>query len=129
MKFMKWAKDGGPHSTVHGLYVIEIKSLFSVVFLRFSDGSREAYHSHAFNAFSWVLAGTLREYHKDGRVNDLPPISRWLPFGTYRNTYHKVVSVGTTWAFTIRGPWRDRWEEYLVDAKRQRILTHGRREV
>lgn len=129
MKIMSWDKDGGEHSTVSALYIVEIKSLFSIVLLRFSAGSREAYHSHAFNCFSWVLSGNLSERHLDGRINRLPPISKWLPFGTYRKTYHKVVSRGVSWVISFRGPWAESWDEYLEHEHRSRTLTDGRIEL
>ena len=50
-------KDGGPESKVDGYWLFRHKRLFTVALLRFSKGSREAYHSHAFNAVSWVLTG------------------------------------------------------------------------
>ena len=129
MRFMQWANDGGEESTVDGLFLIEFKGLFSVVLLRFGEGSREAFHSHAFNCFSWVLKGTMTEYHRDGRVSQLPPRSRLLPFGTYRDTFHKVVSHGVSWVFTIRGPWSKTWNEYLPGSDKDVILTEGRVEV
>ena len=48
----KASKDGGPDSTVW-MYGIEVKWLFSILLLRFEDGSRDAYHSHAFDCVSW----------------------------------------------------------------------------
>lgn len=131
MKVFSWCKDGGLDSTVSGLFVIEIKSLFSIVLLRFSDGSREAYHSHAFNCWSWVLCGKLIENHLSGQINPLPRTwrERLLGFGTYRTTYHKVVSVGTTWVLSFRGPWIGHWDEYLETEHRSRTLTYGRVEV
>ena len=58
MKLCYVGKDGGPESTVWGFWLIEIKKLFSVALLCFENGSREAFHTHAFNSVSWVL--TLR---------------------------------------------------------------------
>jgi hypothetical protein len=127
MKILSWEKDGGEKSTVHGLYIIEIKSLFSIILLRFSNGSREAYHSHAFNCFSWILSGKLKEHHKSGKENWITP--SWKSFCTFRDTYHKVQSYDTTWALTFRGPWKNNWKEYLEDENRERILTHGRIEI
>ena len=125
MKFFSWEKDGGNASSVHGLFIIEIKSLFSIVLLRFNGGTREAYHSHAFNACSWVLSGLLREYHMNGTSNYLNP--SWRPVYTYRDTYHKVYSFGRTWALSFRGPWAPEWKEYY-DGE-EHTLTHGRVEV
>ena len=62
MKFLFKAKDGGPESKVTGYWLIESKRWFSIALLRFDEGSREAFHTHAFNAISWVLWGELLEY-------------------------------------------------------------------
>lgn len=129
MKFMKFAKDGGPKSKVWGFFFIEIKPLFSVALLCFENGSRNAYHSHAFNCMSWVLKGKLDEEHLDGRFETHVPLPFFTPFFTFRKTCHKVTSVGRSWIFTIRGPWKSEWKEYLPDEQRLVTLTHGRKEV
>lgn len=129
MRFMQWANDGGPESTVEGFFLVEFKNLFSIVLLRFGEGSREAFHSHAFNCFSWVLRGNMQEFHRDGTENSLPPRNRVLPFGTYRSTFHKVVSEGVSWVFTLRGPWAKTWNEYIPGTEEEKILTEGRVEV
>lgn len=122
---MSYRKDGGPESYVWGLFIIAIKRLFSVVLLRFENGSREAYHSHAFNCFSWVLRGHLTEYHLDGRVEEHP--TSWRPFVTRRSTFHKVVSEGRSWVLSFRGPWARTWRESTSEG--ERVLTWGRRVV
>lgn len=134
MKLLKRAKDGGPQSRVSGLFIIEIKSLFSIVLLRFDDGARDAYHTHAFNAWSWVLKGHLiemvRETYKElvwTHRYDIRP--SWLPFKTPRERMHKVISEGVTWALTFRGPWSDTWHEYLPQENVGLTLTHGREVV
>lgn len=126
MKLFKVMKDGGNLSHVWGLFFIEIKSLFSVVLLSFKDGSREAYHTHAFNSLSWVLKGKLKEYMLDGRVLVHKP--SWLPVITPRDCFHKVVSEGTTTVLTFRGPWCNVWKEYTEDGEFIK-LTHGRKLV
>jgi len=127
VKLLRWEKDGGPESRVAGLFVIEIKSLFSVVLLRFSDGSRDAYHSHAFDAISWVLCGRLAEavWQELGWWVYSPS---WRPIVTRRSRFHRVTSVGTTWVLSFRGPWADTWLEE-TRARGVYRLTHGRREV
>lgn len=130
MKLFKLMKDGGPLSRVWGLFLIEAKRAFSVVVLRFDDGARDAYHTHAFNAYSWVLRGKLIEHMIDGSENVYTPSIR--PIFTARDCFHKVESVGTTWALTFRGPWADHWSEFLPDVgggARFITLTHGRKEV
>lgn len=119
-------KDGGQESRVWGYWLIELKQLFSIVLLRFEDGSREAYHSHAFNAISWVLRGKLVEFHIDGRVEVHTPSLR--PIITTRDTFHMVESRGRTWVFSLRGPWADTWREY-IPGRGEVVLAHGRIEV
>jgi hypothetical protein len=123
MKLFYKGKDGGDESLVTGYWLIEIKSLFSIVLLRFDNGTREAFHSHAFNCFSWVLSGCLVEYHIDQRLPEFHNPS-CLPFCTYRTTFHKVASLGRSWVLSFRGPWAKTWEE-SIDGRR-RLLSHGR---
>ena len=139
MRFFKIPKDGGPLSKVWGLFVIEWKSLFSIVVLRFDDGARDAaYHAHAFNAVSWVLKGTLGE-ETVSSLGVRPVTSwktyrpSWRPIYTPRDCFHKVHSIGTTWAITFRGPWVGKWKEYLPNenkiitlTRKQNHLTHDR---
>lgn len=127
MKFLSIGKDGGPQSTVTGYWLAEVKRLLSVVLLRFDDGSRDEYHSHAFDSLNWVIRGEVEENHLDGRrVRHRPS---WRPVVTRRSTFHRVVSNGTTWVFSIRGPWSRTWQEYDPDEGSYSTLTHGRIEV
>lgn len=130
MKFFKYGKDGGPKSTVTGYWVLEIKSLLSIALLKFSDGSRDQYHSHAFNCISWVLSGELRE-HILKKLYDRPNVYKpsWMPIITRRGTFHRVVSNGDTWVFTIRGPWRDWWKEFDPWTQKYTTLSHGRKVI
>lgn len=132
MKFLWNDKDGGLESKVW-CYGIEFKSLFSIVLLRFENGSREAYHSHAFNCLNWVLRGGLIERRKDLKAPRLfytqtlkykPSV---MPFIIKRDHLHKVSGVGRTWVLSFRGPWSETWKEF-VDGKLI-TLTHGRKEV
>lgn len=127
MNFLNVTKDGGPESKVWAHWLIEVKGLFSVVLLRFEDGSREAFHSHAFNSISWVLRGTLIEEHLNGTTE--LHIEGWKPIKTLRSTFHRVTSIGRSWVLSFRGPWADKWEEYLPHDDMTVSLTHGRREL
>lgn len=88
MKLFHRAKDGGPESTVTGYWLIEWKSVFSIALLRFAEGSRSAYHNHAFNAISWVLKGHLREEICGGPVRYYHP--SLLSIITLRSTFHRA---------------------------------------
>jgi hypothetical protein len=124
MRLFHIGKDGGPESTVTGYWLAELKSLFSIALLRFDNGSRDSFHSHAFNSVSWVLSGRLREEHLHGEVEDHRPGIR--PVVTKRSTFHRVFSDGTTWVLTFRGPWKKTWEEYHPTKKKFSTLKDGR---
>ena len=102
-------------------------SLF--VLLRFNKGGREAYHSHAFNALTWFISGSLEEQvlcsENDGYTTMYS--HSILPKITRRNHVHRVIANRTSWCFTIRGPWVDKWTE--VTNGKLVTLTHGRKEL
>lgn len=127
MRFMQWAKDGGPESTVDGFYIIELKWLFTIVLLRFGNGTRDAYHSHAFNAITWFLKGLALERTSEGRMTFLFP--RLCPKWTPRDCVHKVHSSGTTWALSFRGSWKKTWHELRGPEQKRVDLAHGRAEL
>jgi hypothetical protein len=123
--FFKRGKDGGPDSNVFGLYIIEIKWLFSIVLLRFDGESREAFHTHAFNSMAWLLKGQLREKMKDGREFIYRP-SLW-PFFITRRDYHKVSSdTPSSWVLNFRGPWKKEWLDHDQKTGVTSILRNGR---
>lgn len=130
MKFCFKAKDGGPDSKVTGYWLIESKELFSIVLLRFDKGSREAYHTHAFNAVSWVLRGHLREFIKTSkydRFQCVDMLPSWKPIYTPRERFHKVEGIAdVTWVISFRGPWFNIWKEWLPATNSNINLTHGR---
>lgn len=130
MKLLKKMKDGGDESTVTGYWLIEWKRAFSIVLLKFEGDSREAYHEHAFNCFSWVLRGRLFEdFRTEHGTNCRWIPASWRPFITRRSTFHKVSSVGTSWVLSFRGPWAKTWREYRPLEGREVTLTHGRIEL
>ena len=127
MKLFHRAKDGGPDSTVWGYWLIEWKKVFSVALICFEDGTREAYHTHAFNAISWLISGKLVEYYlvcANWPTTYFPSLK---PIITKRDNFHKVSSVGRSWVLTFRGPWVDTWQEHTIDG--DITLTHGRKHV
>lgn len=120
--------DGGKDSGVTGYFLIECKWLFSVAILKFERGSREAYHSHAFNALTWWISGdAVEERMIEGAVWIKRYKRSWKPKYTPRDNVHKVVAYTPSWAFTIRGPWQDTWNEYKDGEKI--TLTHGRTKI
>lgn len=127
MKLFKKMKDGGPKSNVTGYWLIEWKKVFSIAVLVFESGSRDAFHSHAFNAISWIFWGKLEEEHYNKKVNALLPSI--FPVITRKNIFHKVTSYGRTFAITFRGPWDKEWKEYIPSSDEIVELSSGRKET
>lgn len=135
MKLLWGHKDGGPKSRVW-CWGIESKRFGSILLLKFAEGSREAFHTHAFNSISWLFKGGLKEKFADGTGPGgtyRTTFYHWpsfKPIFTYRTTFHKVDGVyKTNWALSLRGPWVDNWKEWIPELDKRVSLTHGRREV
>lgn len=130
MKLFSKAKDGGPESPVDAFFIVEIKSLLSIAILRFNKGSRETYHTHAFNALTWFLWGDLVEESLNTEYNYTNYYfynRSLLPKLTRRSKNHRVFAYKTSWCFTVRGPWASTWTE--DDETHHTVLTHGRKIV
>ena len=124
MRFFEKSHDGGENSGVTGYFVVEIKSLFSIVLLKFNKGTREAFHNHAFNAITFWLTGSVKEHMIDGTVNVWKAGQvKYTP----RSNFHKVEALEETWALSIRGPWVNTWNESRFG--KMFTLTHGRKEI
>lgn len=128
-------KDGGPESKVDGLWIFRWKKLFTIAWLTFHEGSREADHSHAFNAWSWLVEGKLEEHvvvdveNKDSELHGARFINwyhaSWRPIFTPRERMHRVYGMGKiNKVLTFRGPWVDQWREQ--EGTKLRTLTHNR---
>jgi len=127
LKLFQWAKDGGPESHVDAFFIVEIKPLFSIAILRFNEGTRENFHSHAFNAWTlWLGDAWVAEETPDGK-------KKFWHGGTWKFTprtlMHRVRAVFTSYALTFRGPWVERWEEYNEQAREFTVLTNHRQIV
>lgn len=132
MKLFKKGFDGGEKSGVVGYWLIEIKSLFSIVLLKFNKGSREAYHNHAFNAYSWFLSGEVEEQRFNTETKTVTKQTfkpSFKPKYTPRENLHRVQSKGVTWCLSIRGPWSSTWNEYSPRTKELITLSSGRVEL
>ena len=118
--------DGGKGSGVKGYFLIEWKPFLSVGLLNFQEGSREAYHTHAFHAITFWLKGKVTEV-KYPLLTKLKFNASLKPKYTPRDNFHKIIAHEDTYALTFRGPWLDYW--YEVKNHRRFRLTHGRRRI
>lgn len=127
MNLLNRRKDGGPESPVDMYFLCEFKSLFSIGLLKFNRGGREAFHSHAFDAYTWFLSGDLVEEDVSGDTYTYT--KSILPKVTLKSKKHRVKAIKDSWCLTIRGPWTKYWEEYDEVKGQTTTLTHGRKVV
>ena len=125
MLLCKKVKDGGKDSPVDAYFLIEIKSLFSIAILKFNKGGREAFHTHAFNAYTWFLKGDLEEEDVDGSKYQYK--CSLLPKYTTIEKNHRVLAKEDSYCLTVRGPWGNIWTEYSKDTDTSTLFTLGRR--
>lgn len=127
MKFFQKAKDGGPDSPVTGFFIVEIKSLFSIVLLKFNPGMRESFHSHAFNAITFWLKGKVWE---ETIFSKSPKFTRWKAGQvktTARSFMHRIATGEPAYALSIRGPWAKNWLEFNPETEEFTKLSNGRK--
>ena len=125
-RFFYIKPDGGAKSGVTAYFLVEWKVAFSIGILKFNPGSREAFHSHAFNGLTFWLKGHVTEVlYPSAATQDFKPSLR--PKFTPKTNVHKVIAHKTTYALVFRGPWENVWHE--IRGGRRVNLTHGRQEV
>lgn len=132
MRFFEKAPDGGANSGSTGYFLVEIKWLFSIVLLRFTARTREAFHEHAFNALTVWLKGSVLERTVCVTPGD-DTFTAYVDFKTFsagnvkytpRGQCHQIAPLTqTAWAISFRGPWLDTWREWVGGG--WRTLTHG----
>lgn len=135
MKILRGKKDGGPESNVT-MWGVESKRLGSILVLKFEKGSREAFHSHAFDAVSYLLSGKLGEIIRERVVagGDLHTVHRLrlhqpsgVPIVTPRELMHQVHGlVQESWVLTFRSPWQPTWEDWPSASATPNTLGWGR---
>lgn len=134
MRFLWGSKDGGPESRVR-MWGIESKRWGSLLLLRFEEGTREAFHTHAFTSYSWVLRGALVEQTlQEKGPTWRPDKTTWAGFGpsltpihTDRRRFHRVAGGRDgAWVLTVRGMWWEGWREFDPATGEQTKLASGR---
>jgi len=123
MRLLEKTKDGGSESPVEAYFLFESKRFGSIALLKFNEGGRENFHTHAFNAYTWFLWGDLTE--QKYCTYDHQYKRSWKPKFTSRDNNHRVYAWSTSWCFTIRGPWVRTWTEHTPSGEKI-TLGHGR---
>ena len=129
MNIFNKRKDGGESSPVDAYFLIEVKGLFTIALLKFNKGQREAFHTHAFNAWTWFLKGNMRESRFNTTFSTVYTRSIFPKF-TSRYNNHRVIAEEDSWCITLRGPWQKTWTEHKQvttrkGVRRFKVTTFG----
>lgn len=115
MKVLSFQDVALGEGRVRAFTVIEIKRLFSVIIYKWETVDQVRFHTHAFPAVGFLLAGSYLEQRiVDGRVEDNLVSRRFFPRWLPRNYCHAIKrSFGLTLSVVITGRWRRTWWEYF----------------
>lgn len=121
MRLLSKTKDGGKDSFVDAYFLCEFKGLFSIALLKFNKGGRRVYHTHAFNAWTWFICGSMVEHTFPLGHKKYTRTPKYTP----REKNHYVYAFKDSWALTVRGPWSKTWTE--THGEKTITLGHGRK--
>lgn len=108
--------------------LLEWKPLFSIKLFNFhrTDGSQDRFHTHAFNAISFLLKGNyIEEVIEDGRVVRLNRNRSRVLF-IPADQYHRITRSAGCRTLLITGPWGAEFKELRsVDGYQFQEVTLG----
>lgn len=122
--FWKSKKIDLGDQSVSELTILEWKKLFSIKLFNFhpTDGKQDRFHTHAFNAFSFLLHGDYtEEVVEDGIIKELPRSRNRLLY-IPKNQYHRITKSNGCRTLLITGPWGQAFKE-LVNIDNRWIET------
>ncbi len=127
-KIFHWDNTSLGVGNIKRFTIIEIKYLGGIIVNIFNTSNQDRFHSHAFNALSWMIRGHYYEdVIVDGNLLKLKKIerSRFIP----RNYIHKITkSSPNAMSITFEGPWESTWNEYF-DNGRIKTYSWGRKVI
>ena len=115
---------------VSEITVLEWKKLFSIKLFHFhkTEGSQDRFHTHAFNALSFLLKGNYTEEVLDGKKVLRLPRNRSKIIFIPKGQFHRITKSEGCRTLLITGPWDAEWSElrHIVDSKYQEVVqtTH-----
>lgn len=121
-KLFHWDNTSLGVGSIKRFTIIEIKYLGGIIVNIFNTRNQDRFHSHAFNAWSWMIKG---HYYEDVIVDGKEIVTKKIEKSRYipRNHIHKITkSSHNAMSITFEGPWESVWNEYFDDG---RIKTYS----
>lgn len=113
--------------------ICEFKNWFSVYVHNWHTVAQDRYHTHAFNAWVYMICGQYEEQVMDANAPLGSMFSReTIRAGSLRYVprahCHRILrAIAPCWTIAFAGPWIDHWYELRWDLLGWRKLGHGRR--
>lgn len=115
MKIVFWKRKtiGLGAQNVTELTILEYKKLFSIKLFKFhkTDGKQDRFHTHAFNAYSFLLKGNYIEEVLDGDVIKKLPRNRSRVLFIPKDSFHRITKSTNCTTILITGPWGKTFKE------------------
>ena len=126
MKFLSYKSIILGNFLARQFTLIEIKSLFSIIFYWFKGDAQDRFHSHAFNSLSIRLWG---DYDEIQLIDGKEELKKRSASGRFyyipKTNIHKLTNSKGCLVLLISGPWEKTWSEWKNGIERR--LTWGRK--
>ena len=111
--FMKKKRIDLGEQSVTELTILEYKKWFSIKLFNFhkSEGVQDRFHTHAFNAYSFLLKGDYTEEVLEGDKIVKCARSRSKALFIPKNSYHRITRSKGCVTILITGPWGETFKE------------------
>lgn len=140
--FMKKKRIDLGEQSVTELTILEYKKLFSIKLFNFhrSEGLQDRFHTHAFNAYSFLLKGDYTEEVLENNKIVKYLRSRSKTLFIPKDSYHRITRSKGCVTLLITGPWGEtfkelrntfdnQYQEVVCGSQRKDIRVGGVREL
>lgn len=93
--------------------LLEYKKWFSIKLFHFhkTEGYQDRFHTHAFNAYSFLLKGDyIEEIIENGHILKVARSRERMLF-IPRDSYHRITKSNGCWTLLFTGPWGNEFKE------------------
>lgn len=111
--------------------LFECKQLFSIIFYKWNTVDQVRFHTHAFNAYAFLLRGYYHEkIIKDNKIIEKTVDQILKPRFLARNYCHSIgYAKPNTMTVVISGRWQKNWKEYFPDTGTWVTYSWGRHKI
>lgn len=109
---------------VSELTILEYKKWFSLKLFYFhkTEGAQDRFHTHAFNAYSFLIKGDyIEEVIEDNKIKKIKRSRKKLLF-IPKDTYHRITKSEGCYTVLLTGRWGSRFKELRETSTKGKYL-------